>query len=302
MSNVPKRFKEIIINTYGQAGVLWLEQLESIIASCAHKWGLEQVQPFHTLSYNYVVQAYSQVYKAHVALKLAVEDSAFSNEQQALEFYNGQGCVALLDSDATYKALLLQKITPGTALDTLFAIADNRAVIYTVEIIKKLHSNKQLPACHQYFGIQKWLNVLYSFTDERVPRASIIFARQLAEQLLQTAQESYLLHGDLHHGNILFSNQKGWIAIDPKGIAGELAYEVGAFIRNPFPELILQAHAQEIIARRLNQFSELLHIDRTRLARWAYVQAIIATCWACEDQDPSWQNLLSIATLIQNQL
>lgn len=52
-----------------------------------------------------------------------------------------------------------------------------------------------------------------------------------------------MLHVDLHHDNIL-QNGNEWLVIDPKGVVGEPAYEVAAFIHNPMPELLTHADAQ----------------------------------------------------------
>ena len=41
-----------------------------------------------------------------------------------------------------------------------------------------------------------------------------------------------LLHGDLHHQNILFNENKGWKAIDPKGIIGVPVMELARFLDN----------------------------------------------------------------------
>ncbi len=38
--------------------------------------------------------------------------------------------------------------------------------------------------------------------------------------------------GDLHHENILAAERAPWLAIDPKGVIGEPAYEMGALLRN----------------------------------------------------------------------
>ena len=32
--------------------------------------------------------------------------------------------------------------------------------------------------------------------------------------------------------NVRFDSGRGWLAIDPKGVFGELEYEVGAVVRN----------------------------------------------------------------------
>lgn len=74
-----------------------------------------------------------------------------------------------------------------------------------------------------------------------------------------------LLHGDLHQDNILLSNNNKWIAIDHKEVIGEPAYEIGAFTRNPIPQLLEQPNIQAIITKRLNIFSKMLNIDRQQL-------------------------------------
>jgi streptomycin 6-kinase len=39
--------------------------------------------------------------------------------------------------------------------------------------------------------------------------------------LLTTQREKVVLHGDMHHGNVLNFGSRGWLAIDPKGLIGE---------------------------------------------------------------------------------
>jgi len=39
------------------------------------------------------------------------------------------------------------------------------------------------------------------------------------------------------------ASEDGWVAIDPKVVIGEPAYEVAAFIRNPMPALLKHADA-----------------------------------------------------------
>ncbi len=55
---------------------------------------------------------------------------------------------------------------------------------------------------------------------------------ELAQELLLSQGEPVLLHGDLHHYNLL-QHQDTWLAIDPKGVVGEREFEIGAFLRNP---------------------------------------------------------------------
>src|SRR6266567_6137524 len=44
-----------------------------------------------------------------------------------------------------------------------------------------------------------------------------------------SSAEPVLVHGDLHHDNVLSSARAGWLAIDPKGVAAEPAYETSRY-------------------------------------------------------------------------
>src|SRR5438067_1309862 len=77
-------------------------------------------------------------------------------------------------------------------------------------------------------------------------QAEAIFAALLATQVAPV-----LLHGDLHHENILAAARQPWLAIDPKGVVGEPAYEAGALLRNPLPWLLEQPDPRGVTARRV---------------------------------------------------
>ena len=98
----------------------------------------------------------------------------------------------------------------------------------------------------------------------------------------------------MHHDNILSSVRSGWLSIDPKGIKGEVAYEVGAFIRNPFNQLSQHPNAKEIISYRLHAFAKHLSVDVERLRAWSYVQAVLAAVWA-EQDNASFEPWMRIA-------
>jgi streptomycin 6-kinase len=97
------------------------------------------------------------------------------------------------------------------------------------------------------------------------------------------------------HDNIL-EDKEGWIVIDPKGVVGEPAYEVGAFIRNPIPDLLRHEEASNIIQNRISLFSKRLDIPAHKIAGWALVQAVLAWVWALEDNGETayWKKITKI--------
>jgi len=146
-------------------------------------------------------------------------------------------------------------------------------------VIKRLHK-APIPSTHAFPHIKDWLAALDN--DLKIPAEHLQKVRELRDQLLKTVSPDVLLHGDLHQDNIL-KNGNGWVVIDPKGVIGEPAYEVAAFIRNPIPELLNYTDAPNIIYNRITRFAELLELPTKRIFDWCFVQAVLTWIWALED-------------------
>ena len=73
------------------------------------------------------------------------------------------------------------------------------------------------------------------------------------------------------------------MVMDPKGVIGEPAYEVAAFIRNPMPELLTHENVQKIIHNRITRFAKILKLSEHRVIDWCVVQAVLSWVWAIED-------------------
>jgi streptomycin 6-kinase len=108
-----------------------------------------------------------------------------------------------------------------------------------------------------------------------------------------------LLHGDVHHLNILAGGNGEWRLIDAKGLIGEPAYEVGTFLQNP-RRLFARADPAlaPMLARRLDILSEELGIDRERLRRWGLAQSVLSAWWSYEDHGHGWEPAMLAARLL----
>ena len=129
------------------------------------------------------------------------------------------------------------------------------------------------------------------------PPALFARAQALAWELLASPVETVLLHGDLHHYNILSNSQHPerapWMAIDPKGVTGDPGFDVGQFLLNP--DLDGAEVRPAVVRRRLDIFAETLEYDRDRLAAWAVVEPVLSACWSAEDGGDGWQGAIAVA-------
>ena len=268
-------FESNIINIYGKTGQQWLDDLPKLITQVEATYGLSNLKPVDNLSYNYVLTGF-QDSKA-VILKLGLDIDGFKREASALMAFSGFGVVEVLS--ANNGLLLLECAVPGVSLRSYFPEKDDEAINITANVIKRLHK-APIPSTHAFPHVKDWLAVLDS--DLKIPAQTLQKARELRYQLLKTVEPDVLLHGDLHHDNIL-QNGNDWLVIDPKGVIGEAAYEVAAFIRNPMPELLTHDDAPNIIHNRITRFAEFLELPSQRILDWCFVQAVLSWVWAIED-------------------
>ena len=283
MADKIKTFEQTIIDMYGDRGRTWLASLPSTIAQLAGKWQIKEIQPLPNLSYNYVVSGVR--HGIPVILKIMNPEcfvsSAVAREAAVLAALSGP-CVKVLFQDDSLSALLLERLLPGTMLKELFPEQDMQAITITSTIIKAFECCQNpaplfLPVGDILMVLDKdWPGIQHHLMKARVLRVS----------LLATTTTQVLLHGDLHHENILLHGDT-WRVIDPKGFVGDPAYECGAYIRNPFPEILACPDMLTIIQKRIKMFAHLLDLNERRIAQWTYVQAVVAACWAIEDHlDP----------------
>ncbi len=295
MQEIPPQFAQTIAEVYGPAGVAWLAGLTALVASCGERWGLALGAPF-ALSYNYVAPA-ERADGSQVVLKLGVPNPELSSEAAALAHYGGRGCARLLDADPAGGALLIERLQPGTMLA---ALADDEAATRVAAGVMRALWQPP-PAEHTFVTVARWglgfgrLRARFGGGTGPLPTPLVARAEALFAELLASSAAPALLHGDLHHDNILAAERAPWLAIDPKGVVGEPAYEVGAFLRNPIERVLRAPDPTRLLERRIAIFAEELGFEPARLAGWGMAQAVLSAWWSIEDHGHGWQPAIALA-------
>lgn len=180
-------------------------------------------------------------------------------------------------------AMLLERLTPGTPLVRVaLDRSDDEASETLADVIQRMSPSQIPPNCAT---VADWAKGFARYTasgDVQIPAVLVERAGALYAELCATQQTTRLLHGDLQHYNVLWDERRGWIAIDPKGVVGELEYEIGAMMRNPTERPGLFA-SREIVERRLERFARSLKIDHSRALSWTFAQAVLSAIWCVED-------------------
>nr|AKQ04539.1 aminoglycoside/hydroxyurea antibiotic resistance kinase [uncultured Chloroflexi bacterium Rifle_16ft_4_minimus_6153] len=297
MTIIPDNFARTIVELEGAEGEAWLKGLPALIAECEHRWSLRVGPPFE-LSYNYVAPAV-RADGAEVVLKLGFPNPELRREIAALRHYNGDGVAQMLESDADQCAFVLERLRPGVMLATL--PDDEAATAIAAQVMKQLW--RPLPPAHSFHSVAEWaaglrgLREMFGGGAGPLPRPLVEQAESHFAELLGSMTHLVLLHGDLHHYNILSAERQPWLAIDPKGMVGEPEYEVGPLLLNPFHLLEMPKPAR-VLERRIFQLAELLGFDRQRLRAWGVAQAVLSAWWSIEDHGYGWEGAVACAELL----
>ncbi len=213
----------------------------------------------------------------------------------ALTHFGERCCVRVLATGDNGTALLEQAM-PGTHLTQLVLNGrDQEATEILCRIMSAIPASPT-PATG-FPSVEDWghgFDRYAASADTSLPSALVGRAHALFQTLCQSQRERRLLHGDLHHDNVILDARRGWLVIDPKGVIGEPAYEAGAALRNPLgdPRWFAQPG---IIETRVTAYATCANVPRERVIAWAYAQAALSAIWSVEDSDDPATGLAAAA-------
>ncbi len=278
--SIPAKLKKSVPLRWGNLGEEWLASLPEIVNEACTRFDLILGNPFENAYANYVATAKNSD-GIEVVLKVGFPSEEAKNEQETLKAYNGNYSVKALDQSDDLVAILLEKINPGEMLETL--VDDEEATNIAAELMKNLHI--EAPSNHIFLTIKDVVMVLDRIKDKHpFPKPFFSKALDLYEKLEATKTEEKLLHGDLHHYNILFDQKRGWISIDPIGVIGDPVYEVGQYYHNPYFVSKVKQPVEQSKKRALI-FSKAFECTPKRVLDWAYVQCMVSASWSVEDNE-----------------
>jgi len=274
---LPFEFIQTIRNTFGSDGRAWLAALPHLIDEASRRWGLTNIQPVSNLSYNFV--AFAERSDEDVVLKIGVPNRELTSEMSALRFFDGKGTVRLLEADDEGFMFLLERLQPGETLATLNN--DDQATRIAAEVMLNLW--RPAPIDDAFIQLSDWFKG-FEELRHRFEGGTGPLEKRLVERAEHSVanffREDYapmLIHGDLHHYNLL-SSKEGWLAIDPKGVIGPVAYEVGPLLMNPLG-FLNRPDAVQITTRRIDILSERLGFERERIREWGIAHAVLSAWW-----------------------
>ncbi len=132
--NLPIEFISNIEGVFGSTGKQFIANLPTLIEEASARWGLKDVQPAPSLSYNFV--AFANRGDDQIVLKMGVPNREMISEMAALRLFNGEGACRLIDYDEEKYWMLLERLKPGVMLAVLED--DEEATHIAVELMQKI--------------------------------------------------------------------------------------------------------------------------------------------------------------------
>lgn len=193
-----------------------------------------------------------------------------------MRWWDGDGAAAVLALDG--EAVLLER-APGLSslAHRVSGGQDDEATEILCSVANRLHASrtKPLPALAP---LEQWFEALWNHGHKH--GGILEHSARTARALLDNPRDVTVLHGDIHHGNVLDFGAKGWLAIDPKGLYGERGFDYANIFCNPDDITPLVPGCFE---RRIEIVTRTCGIDRFRLLQWVLAWTGLSVAWMLED-------------------
>lgn len=262
----------------------WLRSLPATVAGVCARWNIV-LDPDLPDAYVALVLLGHSPELGPVAIKSSPLADEFLAEATALRLAAGGNVARLYEVDLARSIMVLERIVPGTQLRDV-AMADEDATRLAAETVATMW--RPVPDATGLHPLRRWMRALFDWSprSDRIAPDLVRHAQEVGGALLARSSRSCVLHGDFQHHNLLRRASGDWAIIDPKGLVGDQAFEIAAWMVNP-PGVTSRAEYRAMAARRAAICAEAWGIDRQELLAWAFVGAVLSACWSARDPAPA---------------
>lgn len=274
---LPIECKNRISLLYDNKGEGIILELQKLIDKIIDKYNLTSVSIYKNVTYNIIISAYNNKWK-NIIVKIGIKKREIRRE---INFYNkyknnSNICkIHVIDKKNGY--IIMENIVPGTKLNSLKTLRERLKVFE--EIYNKIDCKKEFLS-----NLPRYKSILYkkfnSIKEKELERY-IIIAKRLYNEIEMLNLPKYILHGDLHHWNIIKSEKK-WIFIDPVGFLGEKIFDLPVFLQNEFWKY---GENEENIKGTIEYTSKQLNIEKNIIYKSLYINLTLTVMWNIEDND-----------------
>lgn len=257
-------------------GRRWLRSLPELVRDCARGWDLTIGAPYNGGKVGLALRV-ERADGSPAVLKVSFPARDTAGEAAALAHWRGNGAVRLLERDDARHALLLERCEPGGQLSDVED--EDEAQLAAAGVLKRIW---RPPSRGHQFGL---LATEAAWWADELPSRWTLCGRPCERRLVDAAVAAYrelgsdqdglvVCHQDFHGGNVLRASRERWLAIDPKPLVGERAFDTAWLLRNRRASVGADAHPERRLRRRLDLLSSELGLDRDRVRGWGIARML----------------------------
>lgn len=267
--------------------------MNDMVRYAAEKWSLNDLRTIYEHSEKAVYRADSAVFGA-VILKWDRHCAQLLSEYTMLARLNGETACKVYEFEEQNSLLLEECILPGTVL------REEPSLEQRVRAFEKVFRAIHTPANDG----ETYLDWLYSVNEycrnnpvEPELAHMTAKAHDICKEIFSKYTNRVLLHGDLHHDNLLLRNDGTYAMIDPKGVIGPAIFDLPRYILNEIDTAHTDpddVHIENVICL----LSEHLGYPADDISKLYFMETVLANIWSCEDNEPVNRDELALASNI----
>ncbi|MFB6723320.1 aminoglycoside phosphotransferase family protein [Kribbella sp. NPDC056345] len=280
-----------LIESHEDESPEWLAALPAQLDEYLERWNLTRTGDFLNGAASLIVPV-ARLDGTAAMLKLQPRNEESEAEALALRTWSPDDVVTVLEDDPATSTLLLERLHP----ETLNAVPDHvEATRILAELMARLNQVPAPPEVRKLADIAA--EMVEDAADLELDSSEQRLVNRYADQVRELLPEpgDQLLHWDLHYGNVMASDRRPWLVIDPKPLAGDPAFELFQALSNRWDDLVATGNLEQAIRDRFDLMVEITGIDRDRALGWTAGRVLQNVIWA-EEFDPT---LLTIATALR---
>ncbi|WP_406007396.1 aminoglycoside phosphotransferase family protein [Streptomyces sp. NBC_00637] len=278
MIEVPQAFVNGTVQREGKRGASWVEELPALVAELLDRWGCVPDGDVLHGGVGIVVPVLRRPDRTPGVIKVSFPHPGNVHEPDAFAAWGGQGAVRLYERDDAHFAMLLERVRASS----LAEVEDAEEVALVAGRISRrlaVPAPDGLPRMSDMAaGWKRQLHRDQAEFADALPTRTVDAALDTVREL-GGGRTDLLVHGDLHARNILRADREPWLAVDPKGWAGDPAYDGGTLLKPLIFGHVMrhgEGDLRRVAHRILDHFAEAAGLDRERTRRWAQFHLVQA--------------------------
>ncbi len=228
-------------------------------------------------------------------LKLSADEAERSGAA-VMHWWDGHGAAKVYCHDAD--AIVLERAQGRRSLLAMAAEGeDDEASRILCDTVARLHAPRIAPK-PPLIPLARWFRDLAPAAGKY--GGVLTECHDIATALVADPRDETVLHGDIHHGNVLDFREHGWLAIDPKGLVGERGFDYANIFANPELSTVTDP---DRLRRQLPIISAAANIEPARLLGWIAAYCGLSAAWFLDDgMSSEAQSPLTVARIALGEL